>query len=66
MSLQITQQPNNLPTPGDDNSFRLKLINIIIAVLMMLCEIARRYDWPDGVMAIEAIKWSLELIALLP
>jgi hypothetical protein len=64
MGLQIIQQPNNLPTPGDENSFRRKLINIIIAVLMVLCEISRYYNWPDGVTAIELVKWCFELIAL--
>jgi hypothetical protein len=58
-------QSSGTPTPSDDNSFKRKLINICILVLMIACEVADHYHLTDLAEACKQIKWLLDLIALV-
>jgi len=62
----LTNQPTtSTPPSGDDNSFKRKLINFIIAALLILLEIVKYYHWPYVESPIGSLIWVLELIALL-
>lgn len=57
--------PFSSSNPGDANRFKRKLINFCIAVLMILSLIAQFQHWDDLAEGSNAVKWILDLIALL-
>ena len=49
----------------NNRSFRIKLLNLTIFALMILCQVVKYYGWTDGIDAVEFVKWCIELLVLL-